>query len=127
MTTQDHIGALRGGFVIVGNVPTTDGTYATLGQGALQVLDRWGHVVNTWTDPVFLDGPWDLALDDRNQQASIFVSNVRNGTVARLDVAVGPSGWRPRFRPPSARRAACKSPTRDRSRRIAWPFRQKPG
>jgi hypothetical protein len=86
------LGALRGGFVLVGNVPTTDGTYATLGQGALQVLDRWGHVVNTWTDPVFLDGPWDLTLDDRNQQASIFVSNVRNGTVARLDVAVGPSG-----------------------------------
>jgi hypothetical protein len=86
------LGVLRAGFVIVGNVPTTDGTYATLGQGALQVVDRWGNVVNTWTDPVFLDGPWDLTLDDRTDSATIFVSNVRNGTVARLDVAVGASG-----------------------------------
>jgi hypothetical protein len=86
------LGVLRAGFVVVGNVPTTDGTYATLGQGALQVIDRWGHVVNTWTDPVFLDGPWDLTVDDRTDQATIFVSNVRSGTVARLDVAVGSSG-----------------------------------
>jgi hypothetical protein len=86
------LGVLRAGFVIVGNVPTTDGTYATLGQGALQVIDRWGNVVNTWTDPVFLDGPWDLTLDDRTDSATIFVSNVRNGSVARLEVAVGASG-----------------------------------
>jgi hypothetical protein len=85
------LGVLRAGFVIVGNVPTTDGTYATLGQGALQVIDRWGNVVNTWTDPVFLDGPWDLTLDDRTDSATIFVSNVRNGSVARLEVAVGAS------------------------------------
>jgi hypothetical protein len=86
------LGVLRAGFVIVGNVPTTDGTYSTLGQGALQVIDRWGHVVNTLTDPVFLDGPWDLTLDDRTDQATIFVSNVRSGSVARLDVAVGAGG-----------------------------------
>jgi hypothetical protein len=29
------LGVLRNGFVIVGNVPTTDGTSATIGQGAL--------------------------------------------------------------------------------------------
>jgi hypothetical protein len=86
------LGVLRAGFVIVGNVPTTDGTYATLGQGALQVIDRWGQVVNTFTDPVFLNGPWDLTLDDRTDAATIFVSNVRSGSVARLDVAVGAGG-----------------------------------
>jgi DNA-binding beta-propeller fold protein YncE len=83
------LGALRGGFVIVGNVPTTDGTAATVGQGALQVLDRHGKVVATWTDPALLDGPWDLTLDDHGTWARIFVSNVLNGTVARFDVAVG--------------------------------------
>ncbi len=83
------LGALRGGFVLVGNVPTTDGTAATIGQGALQVIDRNGKVVHTWTDPVLLDGPWDLALDDHGTWAHIFVSNVLNGTVARFDVAVG--------------------------------------
>ncbi len=86
------LGVLRGGFVLVGNVPTTDGTFATIGQGALQVIDRNGHWLQTWKDPVFLDGPWDLTIDDHGSQAFIFVSNVLNGTVSRLDVAVTPSG-----------------------------------
>lgn len=83
------LGVLRRGFVIVGNVPTTDGTFATIGQGALQVIDRHGHWLATWTDPVFLDGPWDLTIVDHDSEAQIFVSNVLNGTVSRLDVAVG--------------------------------------
>jgi DNA-binding beta-propeller fold protein YncE len=86
------LGVLRGGFVIVGNVPTTDGTFGTIGQGALQVVDRSGHLVQTWKDPQFLDGPWDLAVDDHGDHAHIFVSNVLNGTVSRLDVAVGAKG-----------------------------------
>jgi DNA-binding beta-propeller fold protein YncE len=83
------LGVLSGGFVIVGNVPTTDGTFATIGQGALQVIDRHGGLVQTWTNSQFLDGPWDLAVDDHGDHAHIFVSNVLNGTVSRLDVAVG--------------------------------------
>jgi hypothetical protein len=86
------LGVLREGLVIVGNVPTTDGTFGTIGQGALQVIDRHGRLLQTWTDPVFLDGPWDLALDDDGARAHIFVSNVLNGTVSRLDVSVAPSG-----------------------------------
>jgi DNA-binding beta-propeller fold protein YncE len=86
------LGALRGGFVIVGNVPTTDGAFDTIGPGALQVIDRNGHVVQTFTDSQFLDGPWDLALDDHGDHAHIFVSNVLNGTISRLDVAVGAKG-----------------------------------
>jgi DNA-binding beta-propeller fold protein YncE len=72
----------------VGNVPTADGTAATIGQGALQVIDRHGQLVQTWTDSTFLDGPWDLAIDDEGGQAHVFVSNVLSGTVTRLDVAV---------------------------------------
>lgn len=86
------LGVLRGGFVIVGNVPTQDGTFKTIGAGALQVLDRNGKWLQTWTDPVLLDGPWDLALDDDGATAHIFVSNVLNGTVSRLDVAVSGKG-----------------------------------
>ena len=86
------LGVLRSGFVIVGNVPTTDGTIATIGQGSLQVIDKAGHVVATWTDPVFLDGPWDLTIDDHGSSARVFVSNVLNGTVVRLDVAVQSKG-----------------------------------
>jgi len=83
------LGVLRGGFVIVGNVPTTDGTYATIGQGALQVIDRHGDLVGTLSDSTFLDSPWDLAIDDEGDHARIFVSNVLSGTVTRVDVAVG--------------------------------------
>jgi len=86
------LGVLRSGFVLVGNVPTTDGTIATIGQGSLQVIDRRGRLLDTWTDPVFLDGPWDLTIDDHGSSARIFVSNVLNGTVVRLDVTVDAKG-----------------------------------
>jgi hypothetical protein len=85
------LGVLRGGFVVVGNVPTTGGAFPVL-QGALQVIDRNGNLVQTLTDATFLDGPWDLALDDDGASAHIFVSNVANGTVSRLDVTVGAKG-----------------------------------
>lgn len=85
------LGVLRGGFVVVGNVPTTGGAFPVL-QGALQVIDGKGNLVQTLTDPTFLDGPWDLAVDDHGGSAHIFVSNVANGTVSRLDVTVGGKG-----------------------------------
>ena len=82
------LGVLRAGFVVVGNVPTTDGTIATIGAGALQIIDRNGHWLSTWTDAEMLDGPWDLAVDDHGSWARLFVSNVLNGTVTRLTVAI---------------------------------------
>jgi hypothetical protein len=85
------LGVLRAGFVIVGNVPTTDGTFGTIQQGALQVLDSKANVVATWTDNQTLDGPWDLAIDDRGSTVHVFVSNVLNGSVSRLDLTVTPS------------------------------------
>ena len=85
------LGVLRGGFVVVGNAPTTGGAFPVL-QGALQVIDRNGNWVQTLTDSTFLDGPWDLVVDDHGGSAHIFVSNVANGTVSRLDVAVGSKG-----------------------------------
>jgi hypothetical protein len=88
MGLSTALGVLRGGFVVVGNAPTTGGAFPVL-QGALQVIDRNGNLVQTLTDATFLDGPWDLALDDHGGFAHIFVSNVVNGTVSRLDVTVG--------------------------------------
>jgi DNA-binding beta-propeller fold protein YncE len=85
------LGILRGGFVIVGNVPTTNGKFGTISQGALQVIDRRGKLVKTFNDSVFLDTPWDLTINDNGNQAQIFVSNVKSGTVSRLDVQVGSS------------------------------------
>jgi len=85
------LGVLRRGFVVVGNVPTTGGAFPVM-QGALQVIDRNGNWVQALTDATFLDGPWDLAIDDHGGWAHIFVSNVANGTVSRLDVTVGSKG-----------------------------------
>ena len=85
------LGVLQGGFVLVGNVPTTDGTIKTISQGALQVIDRHGKLLNTLLNGTFLDSPWDLAINDNGTQAQVFVSNVLSGTVSRLDLAVGPS------------------------------------
>ena len=85
------LGVLRGGFVVVGNVPTTDGTVNTISQGSLQVIDSKGHMVATLSDGKFLDSPWDLAINDQGDRAQIFVSNVLSGTVSRLDVTIAGS------------------------------------
>jgi hypothetical protein len=86
------LGVLKGGFVVVGNVPTTDGTVNTISQGALQIVDRNGHLSATLSDSTFLDSPWDLTIADYGTSAQIFVSNVLSGTVSRLDVTVSASG-----------------------------------
>jgi len=82
---------LRAGFVLVGNVPTTDGTFGTIGQGALQIIDQHGHLRQTWTDPEFSTAPGPCHRRS-GSEARVFVSNVLNGTVARLDVSVAANG-----------------------------------
>lgn len=87
------LGVLRAGFVLVGNVPTTDGTFATIQPGSLLVLNRTGSIVAQWTlANAGLDGPWDLTIFDLGDRAKVFVSNVLNGTVVRLDVAIDANG-----------------------------------
>jgi hypothetical protein len=85
------LGVLQGGVVLVGNVPTTDGTFGTISQGSLQIIDRHGKLIRVVNDSVFLDTPWDLTINDNGYQAQVFVSNVKSGTVSRLDLAVGSS------------------------------------
>jgi hypothetical protein len=81
------LGVLRGGYVLVGNVATPNGSFSTIVPKAcaLQVIDRFGHLKATWADP---DGPWDLTIDDHGTWAHVFVSNVLSGKVVRLDVSV---------------------------------------
>jgi hypothetical protein len=84
---------LKAGFVLVGNVPTTDGTSMTVKAGSLLVLNRTGAVVAQWTPAMAkIDGPWDLTIFDQGDEAKVFVSNVLNGTVVRIDVAVNENG-----------------------------------
>ena len=86
------LGVLRAGLVIVGNVPTTDGSIGTIGSGALQIIDAHGNLLQTLTDSKFLDSPWDLAVYDEGTTAHLYVSNVLSATVVRLDVAVRTTG-----------------------------------
>jgi hypothetical protein len=73
--------ALRTGWVIVGSLPTTDGTSATANAGCLLVLNSSGQVVETFFGSL-INGPWDMAAFDHGRNASLFVTNVLNGTVA---------------------------------------------
>jgi DNA-binding beta-propeller fold protein YncE len=89
---------LKRGFVLVGNVPSTDGLGICttgpggeeqgVGQGSLLVLNRHGHLVKELKSAEFLDGPWDLTVRDEGSRAQVFVSSVLNGTVSRIDLAI---------------------------------------
>jgi hypothetical protein len=72
---------LRTGWVIVGSLPTNDGTAATAQPGCLIVLDREGKPVETFFGSL-INGPWDMNVEDGDHVAKLFVTNVLNGTVA---------------------------------------------
>ncbi len=71
---------LKAGWVIVGSLPTTDGTAATAKAGCLLVLNNQGVVVETISGGP-INGPWDMTVFDGDQAAALFVTNVLNGTV----------------------------------------------
>ncbi len=90
------LGVLERGFVIVGNVPSIGKMLGTcndlqmdVGPGQLTVLDRHGEIVAMLDDRPFVDGPWDLTIDDHGDFARLYVSNVLAGTVTRIDLRVG--------------------------------------
>jgi hypothetical protein len=72
---------LRSGWVIVGSLPTTDGTARTAQAGCLIVLNSSGKVAETISGGD-INGPWDMTALDRGTTAVLFVTNVLNGTVA---------------------------------------------
>jgi|SRR5579872_5794025 len=73
--------ALRSGWVIVGSLPTSDGTPTTARAGCLIVLDSNGQALETFSGSG-INGPWDMTALDGGTSAMLFVSNVLNGTVA---------------------------------------------
>jgi DNA-binding beta-propeller fold protein YncE len=75
------LAVLRSGFVIVGSLPAPGGAAAKASAGALTVLDSHGHVVSTLTG-ADINGPWDMTAVDSGRRATLFVTNVLNGTVA---------------------------------------------
>jgi len=72
---------LRSGWVVVGSLPTTDGTIGTVGLGCLIVLDANGNPVETFSGGD-IAGPWDMTARDDGDKAQLFFTNVLNGNVA---------------------------------------------
>jgi hypothetical protein len=78
---------LKSGWVIVGSLPSNDGTTATKGQGCLIVLDPQGNVAGTITSP-YINGPWgNMAVVDDGERATLFVSNTGFGVGAPTDAS----------------------------------------
>jgi len=101
---------LKSGWVIVGSTPSKDGTTATKGDGCLMVLDADGKLVAAWSGPTIND-PWgDMAVVDKGESATLFVSMAghdlpgpdvidpvttlpvvkRKATVLRLELSIAP-------------------------------------
>ncbi len=78
---------LPDGFVLVGSLPTKDGSAATAQAGCLIMLDSSGHVVKTISGPP-INGPWDMTSVSQGQSSTVFVTNVLNGTVASGETPV---------------------------------------
>jgi hypothetical protein len=75
------LAVLKTGWVIVGSLPTSDGTSATAQAGCLLVLSSAGQVVETFYGSL-INGPWDMTALDQGNPATLFYTTVLNGTVA---------------------------------------------
>lgn len=92
---------LPGGYVVVGSLPTSDGTSATARSGCLIVLDSAGRPVSTIAGPK-VQGPWDSTVVRRGSISTLFVSMALNGgaaagrhtvdnsTIVRIRLSSGP-------------------------------------
>ena len=86
---------LTNGLVLVGNLPTADGTAATVQPDSFSVLDGNGDFLGTLGTVAVVDGPWGMAVYDTGSNgtgtAHVFVSNVLSGVVSRFDLTYTPS------------------------------------
>lgn len=93
---------LKTGWIVVGSLPSQDGTTRTKGQGCLIVLDTQGNVASAITSPN-INGPWgNMAVIDNGTTATLFVSNtgfdvgppdgeppvVNKATVLRIELSI---------------------------------------
>jgi hypothetical protein len=90
------LGILSNGLVIIGNLPTADGTAATVGAGSISIVDSFGNFLgNIGNAPANVDGPWGMAVDDLGTggtgTAHIFISNVLSGVISRFDISYTPT------------------------------------
>ena len=85
------LGTLQYGFVLVANLPTSDGTSNTAKPGSILVINNKGKLIQEFTSSS-IDGPWDMTVIDNGDRATVYVANALNGTVSRIDFAVSQNG-----------------------------------
>lgn len=97
------LGIIPGGDVIVGSLPTRDGTSATARPGCLIILNSEGRPVGTIAGPQ-IRGPWDMATVTEGATTTLFVTMVlnagdasgrhvtANGSVLRIRLQSGAGG-----------------------------------
>ena len=80
---------VHAGLLFAGSVMTTDGTSNTAKSGGLYVLNGQGKIAGNFGMQELINGPWGMAINDLGAGAPLFVSNVFDGTITRLDVTFG--------------------------------------
>jgi len=82
------LAVLPHGYVVVGSLPTEEtGKSESAKAGCLIVLDSKGEVVQTISGGP-INGPWDLTSVSYGDEATLFVTNVLNGTVKAAGAVV---------------------------------------
>ncbi|MGB6689403.1 MAG: hypothetical protein WBE76_16340 [Terracidiphilus sp.] len=85
------LGTLQYGYVLVANLPTSDGTSATAQPGSILVINNKGKLIQEFKSSA-IDGPWDMTVIDKGDLATVYVANALNGTVSRIDFLVSENG-----------------------------------
>ena len=77
---------LKNGWVVVGSLPSTDGTAATVKSGCLIVLNSIGHakIVITGWQGWTINGPWGMTAWDQGEDVQLFVTNILNGVAGHM-------------------------------------------
>jgi hypothetical protein len=78
---------LRGGWVVVGSLPSANGSVTTAKAGCLIVLNRNGQVAETFRGHG-INGPWDSTMVQHGRVADLFVTNTLNGGVQKTTAVV---------------------------------------
>ena len=96
---------LKSGYVIIGSLPSNDGTMGTSGAGCLVVFDTNGTFVKTLVSAK-IDQPWsNMVTVDHGSSATLFIANInagrhpaegddgsKQGNVVRIELAIGARG-----------------------------------
>jgi hypothetical protein len=89
------LGILRAGFVLTGSITVPiPSNFLGSKSGPITVLDSNGKLVttiapkSTLNPTSLLNGPWEMAVADHFSTAEVYVSNVLDGTIIRINVQI---------------------------------------